>query len=299
MVMEWINPEFIRNVIENPVGSHWSQSHLERVTDAQVLLSGTDFVLTKTAYKAPRQMRHATYGTHFLGETNRREMLRHFSEDFIDSRAELQRSLKGVGRRLHFSPINPVEQVERYMRWAQEEIAKSYENGEFPHIDYTLWLRRPTIHAFVNLRVFPEDSYLVDRIFAEVRVFDKDGKPLSDKQGFPISDYSNDSYSSGSHETLRPEQRTKTLEALALENRLRGADVVIMDDGEEFIGKIQGNGQLGTFANADGIRVLYGFELPENIIEMFAIGDVKERYLQKVLSFFRIMLDEVGVKYRR
>lgn len=291
----------MEKVRKDPKHNHWSQSPLEKVTDAKILLDDNNLVLVKTTFSAPKPINHITWGTEFVGKTNIDYEIEYFSTHF-DHKKSMEKIRNILGKdAISLTPPGAEAQVQMRLRWANEEFKRSYSKGEFPHTDYTLWICNQRINSFVNMRLFPEESFLTDRIKAEIKLFDELGNPIVDSSGHPISNYSKDSYFSrdGTDENLCPEERTLTLDQLIKENRIREGSIILMDNGTEYEGKFMGKGKLSDFKSADGISSIPSFELPDRIIELFTVGDLKERYLNKVLIILKNYLEECNISYRK
>ena len=262
MIDSLIDMELIEKVKENPGDMHWSQSPLEKVTDAKVLLDGRYFVLTRTDFLAPKLVQHSTWRTESIGETYRRG----------------------------FEESDNLASFQDITRWFyQLMLPENYQSGDFPHADYTLRLCNPKNKAFVNLRIFPEGSYLVDLIDVEVTLPNIDGNAF---RGGGNCSYHGDEED---NDSLKPEERTKTLDQLAKVNRMRQGDIVIQTPEGEYEGKFGEN----SFVNYDDFSTLHSFDIDERVIGKIHSADLSERYVQRALVIFKRLLEECGIPYRK
>lgn len=264
MLNRLVEKDFLRKIIEEPQQTHWSQSPLESVSSANVLLGGRDFALVKTKFLAPRLIKHATFRTEHIGENYKKVFQLH---DNLDA-------------------------YHNIVSWFNQIIlSESYEEGEFEHEDYTLLVYNQKNRAFVNLRQFPNGSYLHDLIDAEVTTYDENGAV--------VIDGSVSSYSGGAedNDVLKPEERTKTLEQLAKQNRIRQGRVVVQTDEGDFEAHFQND--LMIFINYDDYSALDSFEVGSGVMDKVRAADLSETALQKTLTRFRYLLGECCIPYRR
>lgn len=269
MLTSIINQPHLFKVQQSPEEYHWSQSQFERVKSAKVLEADEYHVLTETNYLAPKLVRRSTCRTDHAGKIHLR-----------------------IAQML--GSVNFFEDYQRNLREVQEAINTNYENGDFPHTDYTLWLVKPNTRAFVNLRVFPEGSYLVDLINAEVEMFDGNGKRIG-RIG------STDSYLSyrDDLDDLNPEGRTLTLDQLAKRNRLRDGSINLDTPQGTYSGVMEKGDEHIIFTNPDDPLPLNFFMLDEENRSRINQADLSEQSIQNVLVYFKNLLDKHWIPYRQ
>lgn len=262
MINRLFNKETLTSVRREPARTHWTQSPLEQVVDARILLCGEDFVLLRTDFLAPMLTRHATWRTEDVGGTQRRIYEMH----------------------------NNIQMYQNVVRWFYKtSLPDSYAEGLFPHEDYTLRVVNQEMKAFVNLRKYPAGSYLVDLVQADLTVYDALGEPA-------ISGATS-SYVGGaeSNDPLKPQQRTKTLEALAQQNRLRQGRIFVQTP--EGIGETQFDSPM-TLVAYDNFPTLRVFPMSEEILQTIHRTELREVALQRVLTNFKYLLEESCVTHR-
>ncbi|MBI2047372.1 hypothetical protein HYT26_04405 [Candidatus Pacearchaeota archaeon] len=256
MILENFSYGALREIKESPHKMHWSQSLLEQVTESKVLSQGEEFVLVKTDFLAPKLIKDATWRTDGIGETS-----------------------KNI-----FERCNNIKTFKDIVRWFyQITLPESYINGEFPHEDYTLHIRSLENNAFVNLRIFPEGSYLLDLIDAEVEVY---GDYFN-----VIARGATSSYSGGAEEndSKKPEQRTKTLNQLTKQNRIRQGKICIQAKDKEY--------EMG-FKEFKKLSKAHSSDVGTCVIDRVKKADLSECALKEVLTYFKSLLDGCGVGYR-
>lgn len=254
----------LTKIREKPKDNHWSQSPLEKVTDARVLLDRDYFVLTKTEFLAPKLIKHATWKTEYVGKTHKR----------IFELCDNSGSYKDI------------------VRWFYTiMLPESYEQGDFPHQDYTFYVHNPRTTAFVNLREFPQESYLVDIIDAEVTLYDSFGNIIN---GGAVSSYQSEAKEDDS---LLPMERTITLEQLSKQNRLRQGKIVVQTSDGEYETPFE-EGQM-TFVNYSDLSTLHSFDIGGDVMDRVHAADLSEIALQRVLTSFKYLLEECCVNYRK
>lgn len=247
----------------SPKDFHWPQSLFEKVIDAQILLDGGDFLLVKTEFFAPKLIKHSSWRTECVGDTYRRI----------------------------FESVDNSKSFEDISRWFNTiMLPENYEPGKFSHQDYTLQISNRKNAAFVNLRKYPQGSYLIDLINAEVTIYDTMGNIAN---GGAVS-----SYTGGEeNESLSLEKRTKTLEQLSKQNRLRQSKIVIQAIDGEYEAPFE-TGKM-TFVNYENLSTLQSFDVSEDVTGKIHAADLSEMALQRVLNNFKYLLEECSVEYRK
>jgi hypothetical protein len=256
---ELIDFRLLRKIAESPKENHWSQSPLEKVTNATVLLDRDYFVLVKTEFSAPHLIRHATWRTEHVGGANK--------EIF----------------RLHHN----LDNYNRIERWFYTDILPESYGSYTPHQDYTLWISNNAGKAVVNLRQYPAGSYLLDLIDAYVNWHGviRGG----------VSSYSGDAEY---NDTLTHLERTQTLDDLIKQNRMRSASVHVLTKEGEFEGRFENDADSMTLVDYRNFTIKSGSDFDFSLMDKLHSADKSEIALQGLLSFFKTLLEEYSVPFR-
>ena len=256
MLALFANEEHIKKVRDNPKAMHWSQSTLEKVTDAEILSEGIDYILTKTRFLAPVMIRPSPYRTEYLGET-----FRTITQAEQDARS-------GDGE-AYWTEI---------VKQSKESMRLNYGKNGVLHEDYTLWWSGKEARVFVNLRHYPKGSFFVDLIIASLEIGDRDLENLSEVSRGSIRD--------GFSYALKPKQRTMTLDEMIGNNRMETV-ILIKPEGELRY-------KISSLNDIDNLN--YAGVSGTEKVRMDFLNEVA---LQNRLLFFKMILDECSVHYRR
>ncbi len=256
MITEEITPDRIQHIARDPQRAHWTQSPYEIVTCASLIFHSPYMVLAHTEFDAPKLVRRTSWTTDAIG----------------------------VSQREQFAKYNNLRSFANIVRWFHEEFDQNYIPGAFPHKDYTLWMLSPTANVFINLRQYPEGSFYIDSVLADVELYSAAGERIT---GGIVSSKQADA------ETLPREQRTQTLDALCRQNRIRQGSIVLQTDAGKYEGKM--GEALLNFAT---LETLQSFEV-DGLTEKINLADLSEQGLQAALLRFKALLDEAGIAYRK
>jgi hypothetical protein len=264
MPVHHLNRERLDAIRKDPKAAHWSQSRFESVSRATVLLDGGSFLMTKTEFNAPKLIGHSSFRTEDVGETYRR---------MYAERGNLE-TFKRVEQSFHLSLMT---------NYAREAVS---------HVDYTLWVFEPSGKEFVNLRIYPPGSYLLDLTFVEFDTVRTSELTLVRSIG-ARSSYSG---GAGDNDGLSPAERTKTLPQLAKQNQLDGGTLSVMTSHGEFEGDIEGNGLL---INHDDLSTLDMADLDQNTLDTIESAKQSEFEFQRIFRRFMLHLGQCSVDYRK
>ena len=131
---------------------------------------------------------------------------------------------------------------------------------------------------------------MIDLINAEITLYDQMGNVLT---GGAVS-----SYTGGAEEndSLKPEKRTKTLEQLSKQNRLRQGKIVVQAPDGEYESPFEKDAM--SFVNYDTLSVLTSFDIGGDTISRIQAADLSEVALQKTAVRFKCLLEEGCLDYQ-
>ena len=259
----FISPLHISQIRKKPKEMHWSQSPLEKVLGAEILLDGRDFVFVRTDFSAPRLAKYSWLKTEDIGKFAKREYVKY---DNLKSFDDLTR---------WFYTIN---------------LPESYQKGDFIHTDYTFYQANEKFNAFVSMRIYPKGSYFVDLINGNAELFGAEGARFTGA--------SNSSFQGGDEEDndqLNSEERTKTLLELTRINRFRQGKVILQTSSGDY----EGNPDNDLFVNQDDLSSIDSLDLGDRIVNTLWSGELCENQLQIIFQRFKGILEECNVSYRR
>ncbi|MBS3096921.1 hypothetical protein J4480_05800 [Candidatus Woesearchaeota archaeon] len=256
MLAFFVGDERIKQVKNNPRAMHWSQSYLEEVTDAEVLSENHDYVLTRTKFLAPVMIKPSPFRTEEIGETFR----------FITQTKQNAHSDDG---KLYWAKI---------IGLAKQAIEHNYGERCALHEDYTLRVRDNLSRAFVNLRVYPEENFLMDMIAASVEL-------MTNPSEYTMEASRNSLRNGWWDPRLKKEKRTRTLDEMIESNR--ADEIELTRNGKKSIVRISSLSDINSLCY-DGV---VGMEE----VKTNYLGEVA---LQSTFLLFKTKLIECSVPYR-
>lgn len=263
MLTDFISDHMVRTAQAAPMQAHWSQSPFERVVDSAVLTgTASGPTLVRTNFLAPKIVGKTLWHTEDVGITAM-EVYR-LSDNLVS--------------------------YNRIFNWFHQAFPQAYHKGEFPHSDYTMWISGKKIRAFANLRQYPEGSYFVDMIRAEVSIL---GPMLEEVSGGAIN-----SYIGSQHDlpSFLPHQRTRQLPELIKFRKTMEKRFMIQSPEGEF--------PVAPFEIEGWFEPCYDMPpesnpFDDNPYERIKLAMQGEKMLQKILDVFKLYLDNLRVEYRK